>query len=216
MDEERTYTLYMHTNIANSKRYVGITKQNVYKRWKLGIGYQHSVRFYNAIKKYGWDGFEHYIVAESLTREEACNLERMLIKDFQTQDRMFGYNIEEGGSAPSLSEETKRKISEKQKGVPRPYMLGYVPSEETRRKVSAAQKGVPRPKWRGANSARSKPVFCDELGKWYVSLREAADNTGVNYKSISMCVTGVYQTAGGYHWHYATLNEKPDGHPERE
>ena len=72
MMKENNYTVYMHKNKINGKVYIGITYQNVKYRWrKNGEGYKKQ-KFYNAIKKYGWDNFEHIILFENLTFEEAC------------------------------------------------------------------------------------------------------------------------------------------------
>lgn len=54
--------------------------------------------FYNAIKKYSWDGFEHIIFASNLTQDEAEKMEQTLITLFQTYDNKYGYNIKLGGS----------------------------------------------------------------------------------------------------------------------
>lgn len=41
--EDRTYTVYLHINPKNKRVYVGITNQNVYKRWKNGHGYTKKI-----------------------------------------------------------------------------------------------------------------------------------------------------------------------------
>jgi len=51
------YKIYIHINKVNGKMYVGITKQTPEDRWKNGTGYDTSPKFYNAIKKYGWENF---------------------------------------------------------------------------------------------------------------------------------------------------------------
>lgn len=51
------YTVYKHTNKINGKVYIGITSQNVKRRWQNGAGY-YGTYFYNAIKKI-WLEFVH-------------------------------------------------------------------------------------------------------------------------------------------------------------
>lgn len=92
----RKYTVYKHTNKSNGKVYVGITKQAVERRWQNGHGYA-GTYFWNAIKKYGWDGFEHEVLFTGLTKEAACDMERFLIKYYQSNNREYGYNVSIGG-----------------------------------------------------------------------------------------------------------------------
>lgn len=62
MDDYYVYTVYMHVS-PSGKRYIGITSQKVEKRWANGKGYKTQQYFYRAIKKYGWNNFQHIIVA---------------------------------------------------------------------------------------------------------------------------------------------------------
>jgi group I intron endonuclease len=108
---ERKYCVYVHTNKVNGKRYVGITCQKPENRWKRG--YSSNEHFSNSIKKYGWGGFEHQVIATGLSRESACTIERILIKEWECQNPERGYNIANGGTGlTSVSESTKRKMSE--------------------------------------------------------------------------------------------------------
>ena len=68
------YVVYVHTNLINNKKYVGITKQNPPElRWgKDGSGYGTNSYFASAIKHYGWNNFSHEILYDNLTKEEAC------------------------------------------------------------------------------------------------------------------------------------------------
>lgn len=89
------YTLYMHINKKNKKVYIGITKSLPQNRWKNGTGYCQQY-FYSAICKYGWDGFDHIILAENLTRTEALHLERHYIALYNATNPQYGYNCNKG------------------------------------------------------------------------------------------------------------------------
>lgn len=110
------YCVYVHTNKINGKKYVGQTCQKPEKRWNGGKGYKDNVYFSNAIQKYSWDNFEHEIIASNLTKEEADNFERILIKKLSSTNPSRGYNLQDGGShgQPSeLSRENIRKAAQK-------------------------------------------------------------------------------------------------------
>ena len=114
-----TYCVYSHTNKTNGKIYIGQTCQKPEKRWKNGAGYENCIRFYNAIKKYGWNNFEHEIIASNLTKQEADNFERLLIEKLNTQNDSYGYNICSGGGGTEnrqFSDETKQKMKLAKKG----------------------------------------------------------------------------------------------------
>lgn len=92
-----TYYVYVHTNQQNNKKYVGITCQQPEYRWNKGAGYKTQAKFYNAIKKYGWENFTHEILFENLTEPEAKEKEIELIDKYKTIDSNFGYNCTLGG-----------------------------------------------------------------------------------------------------------------------
>lgn len=95
--EDRSYKVYVHTCKVNGKSYVGLTKRKPYQRWRNGNGYRSQSCFWNAIQKYGWDNFEHKIIADNLTAQEASDLEKEMIEKLQSQADKNGYNIELGG-----------------------------------------------------------------------------------------------------------------------
>lgn len=133
-----TYCVYIHTNKINGKKYVGQTifGNNPNERWRNGTGYVHSPYFWNAIQKYGWDSFEHDVIASKLTKEEADNFERLLIEKLNTCDNSCGYNMTCGGdgqSGRSLTEETKQKISK--------ALKGRKLTDETKMKIGKASEG---------------------------------------------------------------------------
>lgn len=93
---EKIYKVYKHTS-PNGKCYIGMTKQTLEKRSRNGEGYNTQKRFYNAIKKYGWDNFEHEVLEDNLTHDEACEREIYYIKLWKSNQMKFGYNITSGG-----------------------------------------------------------------------------------------------------------------------
>ena len=142
------YCVYIHTS-PNGKMYIGQTGDKPERRWKNdGSGYLQKNKstgkynqpaFAHAILKYGWNNFQHDIIANNLTKEEADDLEKLLINKFNTMNSKYGYNLAEGGSRGSPSEETRRKMSESHKG--------NLLSEETKRKLSALNKGENNPNY---------------------------------------------------------------------
>lgn len=150
---ERVYTVYLHTSPSN-KYYVGITRLKVNDRWRNGEGYRKQV-FYNAIQKYGWDNFDHEIIASNLTKEEAENFEIKLIAELHSNDSRYGYNVDNGGNTVGkMSEKTRRKISEANKGENNGMYgmrgklspcYGKTLSKETKIKISTSIKGENNP-----------------------------------------------------------------------
>lgn len=144
--ENGDYTVYIHTNKVNHKRYIGITRQSVEERWRSGKGYKRCTYFYRAIQKYGWDGFDHEVFASNLTEDEAIHMEKLLIKELRTQEPEFGYNIADGGSTTRFSEEGLKKLSEKKMGEKNPN-YGKILTEEERRHLSELFSGENNPNY---------------------------------------------------------------------
>lgn len=129
---DKSYYVYKHTSPSN-KVYIGITI-NPKHRWEMGgKRYIKNDHFARAIKKYGWDNFKHEILFEGLTLEEANEKEVELIRNYRSNERSFGYNLQNGGSNGLPNEETRRKMSE--------WQIGKVLSEETKQKISKSRMG---------------------------------------------------------------------------
>lgn len=126
------YRVYVHVNKINGKIYIGQTCNSLYVRsgHGSGIGYKHCAHFYNAIKKYGWDNFEHIILVDNISLDMANIVEEELISKYNSMDRNIGYNMKSGGNNKIMRQEVIDRIAEKNRH----------PSEETRRKMSIASK----------------------------------------------------------------------------
>lgn len=106
--EPKIWTLYIHENKINNKKYVGITSVNPNKRWANGNGYSDGQYISKAIKKYGWENFNHIILYNQLTCSEACFLEKLYIKQLNTKFDQNGYNISDGGFYIPKNKKTKK------------------------------------------------------------------------------------------------------------
>lgn len=112
------YKVYKHT-FPNNKVYIGITQQNVLRRWQNGRGYYKNQIITNAILKYGWENIKHEILFENLTKEQAEQKEIELIALYKSNQRGFGYNIDHGGSSngkhsfETIEKMRKAKLGEK-------------------------------------------------------------------------------------------------------
>lgn len=214
------YCVYMHV-CPNDKKYIGITYQEPKKRWKSGHGYKKNNHFFNAISKYGWNNIKHIILFQNLSKEQAEEMEIKLIRDYKTNNRLFGYNVANGGEhRGKTSEETKRKISLANKGINN-GMYGKISpnrgkkySDEFKLKLSESHKGqipwnkgIPSKKetilkWKESNKYRMKRVKCIETGVIYASVREAERETGLYRSNIICCCKGKTNTCGKMHWIY--------------
>lgn len=213
----------MHVNKANGKKYIGITSQSAKGRWKRGAGYKQQKRFYCAIQHYGWDGFDHYVLFDSLSKEEAEVKEEELIKEHRSNDLSFGYNIENGGRTNKLSdeqkehlrivntgkkhtEETKKKMSESHKGMSSAWLTGRKQSEELKEKRLRHMKGKTNP--------RAKAVFQYDLDgnliAEYPYMEAVKQSLNISKTShISQCCNGQRGKAHGYMWSYHKEKKEP-------
>ena len=215
------YIVYIHI-FPNLKRYIGVTRNSVEKRWGYNGRNYRSQIVWRAIEKYGWDNIKHEIFAVCETKEEAERVERFLVKFYNTTDPMYGYNILPGGdvSTNDATPEMRYKLGNGSRGRPR--------TEEEKRKISeGCKRAFDRPesngcvgkkaseetkeKMRKAHEQDAKPVECYTKDGEFVSrfrtINEAADfvgGSGGTVCAISRCCRGLpkYKTAKGYIWRY--------------
>ena len=210
------YTVYVHI-APNNKKYVGITSTLPEVRWGTdGKGYRQQPLFYRAIKKYGWDNITHLIVAEQLTKEQACALEIELIAQYKSNNTDYGYNLSTGGENTSegshKSESFKKYMSDKMRG--NKSRTGYKNSEHHKQRCSEAMMGNDFGKYRKItdeyrhkaqiNQPHRKIIqqytLDGELVAEYNSINEAHKLSGIwNIGQASMENSGL-ATAGGFVW----------------
>lgn len=232
--DNHVFLVYMHINKINGKVYVGITHHaNPNKRWGYsGQKYTHCVKFLNAIKKYGWDNFDHYVICRT-DKEKAKAIEITLIAHYKKLG--ISYNLSDGGDGTeSITEANRRAISERmQKNHP---MKGKHHTPEARAKISEANRkrvyteeqkeqlrkagelGRKKMKDRGWKRSEesikkqvekiSNPVLQLDLSgnilREFPSTRVADEymNHGKRCNHIADVCNGKRQTANGYRWKY--------------
>lgn len=198
----------------NSKRYVGITKQLPELRWQNGNGYVRNEYMHRAIQKYGWNNISHVIVKSGISKSEACETEKELIKQFSCCDKMFGYNILEGGDTPHITEEMKDKLREKRTGSKasvetrekmrksRLKFLSSNPDALAKNKINI-QKAIDKAAKIHGKKVVQFDLNWNKIAVWE-STREAERCLGIQHSHIGKCCNHVpkYKTAGGYRWEY--------------
>lgn len=201
-----SYIVYKHTS-PSGKVYIGITCQKNAKRWgRGGAGYKHSPHLMAAIKKYGWDAFQHDILAEGLTKEAACAMEVCLIAEYDSTNPAKGYNADKGGSAPGrASAATRQKMRDAHTGA-RNHNYGKKFSPITRERLSAARRGEKHPNYgkhlseetrQKIGQSREKPVLCLDTGALYPSVQAAASSTRSIASKVGDVCHGRRKTTNG-------------------
>jgi group I intron endonuclease len=148
MATSKCIAIYVITNILNGKQYVGITgdlKMRWYRHRKANGS---SPALHAAIRSYGIENFVFTHLMDVFSIEYAQEIEQELIASKGTK-APFGYNLTDGGEGAFgviQSEITRKKKSEASKNKRH--------SIETRKKMSESQKGVAKPKFSEEHKAK--------------------------------------------------------------
>lgn len=246
MSKNVDMVVYVVTNSVNGKQYVGQTKYGAEFRWKQHVqaanrGQGHVLG--NAIRKYGAENFKIEVAVRCESIDELWKHETRLIEELKTIE--CGYNREKGGwgnpyhptreetrkkmsavrKGKKLSEETKRKISQKLQGCQnarghrvteemkqhyREVNSQYRHTDDARRRIvetSAHRWSDPEYKARVSaviSIAKSRPVvMLSDDGTFiqrFDSVRCASESTGVKQALINNCLRHGVRTRLGDGW----------------
>ena len=224
--ENAKWTVYIHivpkelSGYEWDKYYVGITQQNVKRRWgNNGCGYK-NIHFSNAIKKYGFDNMLHEIIANNLTHDEANKFEKILIQKLHSNESKFGYNISSGGDGGNKKDLKAVKQYDK-KGN---FIGVYQSAAEASRNIGCDRTNI-------THACKNHKLACGYMwcyddeeiifpyqrkGQKYVvqkdlsknvlfiynSIVEASKETGISRDNIHKCIKGKNSRAGNFIWQY--------------
>jgi len=186
------YTVYLLMNTVTQKKYVGITRTSLNRRWtshkSSAKNTKHNHKLPNAIRKYGVDVWNMIPLEEGLTLHQATEREKVLISEMDTYKS--GYNSSIGGESYGYTKKVKwseeRRLSMSQIHKGKSYhpgksgrdnqrfgkpgtMTGRKHSTDTKNKMSTAH-------------TRKQPVIVD--GKKYESKAEACRELNLTYDTL--------------------------------
>jgi group I intron endonuclease len=141
--------VYLATNKANGKQYVGLTRRSLNSRWRQHVNVANQgakTYFHRAIVKHGVDGFDVQPMVSALSLAYLADLERLMISEIKPE-----YNQTNGGEVTlgrKYDDATKEQIRLKNTGKKR--------SPETRKMLSdmVKQRYVDRPELKAAVTAQ--------------------------------------------------------------
>ena len=211
--------IYVRPNLINGKKYVG-QATNLKERqraWKCLIQPYAGPAINAARAKYGIEAFGFEILKEC-DDKELDYWEKYYVKELNTK-APYGYNLTDGGGGMSgytLSEETRKKMSETHKGE-KNHNYGKHLSEEQKKKMSEKAKGrkvteETRKKLsenhKGKyNTKCSKPIlqinrYTNEVIAEFPSIIQVERDFGYDKGAISKCCNGKRKSAYGFIWKY--------------
>jgi len=219
--ESQIWSLYIHINKINNKKYIGITsrKKSSYRWGAKGDRYSTSPHFYNAIKKYGWENFNHEIILINLTQEEAIRLEKEYIKKYNSNNKLYGYNLTTGGEGTQGYKLSAKNIERLRKlNTGNKYSLGHQVSDESKLIMRNCKLGkkqnqlfIDKRAKANTNGKKSKKVYqySKEFKtiKVWISLNEARRN-GYSAPCISRCCNNTRYVYKDFVWSFKKMNRK--------
>lgn len=142
--------------------------------------------------------------------KDCREIEQLVLDSFF--DNLFNTSIKSDYCKIPISFNTRIKAFEKNLNKKR---TSHTLSEDTKRKMSETRKGKKNPKSsrKGKESKLSKPVLQLSLDGEIINNFDSVTEAGLNFhkngqKNISKCLSGAQETAYGYKWRYGEKEEK--------
>jgi group I intron endonuclease len=145
--------IYKATNTVNDKVYIGQTTYTLNKRKREHLCSNNDYHFNRALKYYGLNSFEWEVIEYCASKLELDEMEFHYIKQYNSINSGFGYNLTLGGEGIlgyKHSKEARLLMSKQRKGRKLSMATkklislgnkGKIVSEEARKKISIAHMG---------------------------------------------------------------------------
>ena len=182
--------IYKITNLKNNKIYIGqsvdIGKRISNHKYKLKKNIHQNIYLQSSFNKYGIDNFSFEII-EECNRDSLNNREMYWVKHYNSNDRGFGYNVQEPSDdkAYRVSDDTKIKLSDIQ--------LKYSDDELLKMIVSYFNKYDKIPSQNEFTKEYKGVISGDRVKVRFNGFRNAVEKSG-----IFSFVSNVEQTNGYY------------------
>lgn len=198
--------IYCIQNKIDGKCYIG-KSINIPKRWKEHRALLRNGNHYNKHLQNAWDchgeASFRFKVLEYANPNELADLEIAYISEYDAFGEN-GYNFTMGGEGGLLgmpkSEETRRKISEANKGRP------HTPEEKAQLSKALKGRGFTEEHKKRIGEANKtnhvKPILCVETGQIFKSLKEAGKYFNTDSSNIGHACKGRQEKAKGFHFTY--------------
>jgi len=185
--------IYKITNLLSGKIYIGQTIQKMTTRWSRHCSNNRGTSaISNAINKYGRDNFTIEEIDGANSQSELNYLEKHYICNLNSKFPN-GYNIKDGGGQVG-----------RPKQVPRPAKGPM--SEEQKEKIRQTMKerglgGLSKESLKISARKNSKPVYCENNGICYLSLKKATEDLEIGYSAATSAMQRGNKTRG-YKFYY--------------
>lgn len=205
------FVVYKIFNLLNGKFYIGKCSRIVSERTGAHATNARSGKsgiLYNSIRKHGIDAFAITVLMECKTNEDAYANEQRLIEKMKPE-----YNLTDGGIGPigrKVSEDQKRRQSDKMRGRPGPNRGKKVPAYVYEKVVATKKQRGPTEaelqNWKN-NAARlmavrnRTPVICVETQERFETRKEAVAAFGGRGSSqLNGPLQDSWRTYKGHHF----------------
>lgn len=197
MSKEKICGIYCIKNKVNGKCYVG-QSIDIENRWKdhKRLHSKNTRYLYHAINKYGIEGLD-WLILEECSKEQLNERENYWV-EYLDCISPNGYNLKSGGGKNCFySEETKKKMSESQKGE-KNHRWGQRYTDEEKKQMSESSSGE-NAYWYGKQRSEETKRKISEYQKSELNPLRGVSLTEEHRKKISMSNSGENHHMFGKH-----------------